>query len=180
MGSGLALVELGQIPKVIYVSPSFCRNIGADPQTYPLPQPLAELIHPDDLLSLTQTLQEAGRSGQMVEHTHRVRAQGEEGWLWWHIRGMRIEYQNPKPVVLVTTMDISQFKSSQQALEEVSQRFQAAFGQTYNLLWEVDLSAHTFSVFAADGETRLEEFERKYLRTSGPGAPNDQDKEEHK
>ena len=69
LGSGVALLEMGNHPRVIYVSSSFCRLIGADHKTYPLPKPLSELIHPDDLVSLEETL----RNGL---------ARGE----WWSIR----------------------------------------------------------------------------------------------
>lgn len=174
--SGLALVELGKTLSIIYVSPSFCRIIGADFKNYPLPQALSDLVHPDDLISLARTLREGGCSGKTVEHTHRVRARVGDRWIWWHMRGMQIEYDNPNPVILITTTDISQFVDNQQALEEVNQRFRAAFDQTFKLLWEVDIAARTFSVFEGDGETRSPGYDRKgfpdYLVDSGWVHPN--------
>ena len=160
MDSGLVLLEMEDSPRVIYVSPSFCRIVGADPKTYPLPQPLADLIHPDDLLPLVQALREGLSHGQMVEHTHRVSVRGGEQWAWWHVRAMQIEYDGPNPVMLVTTTDISQFKEKEEDLKEINQRLQAAFDQTYQLLWEVDLPSRTFSMFQRDGRTRIPEYDR--------------------
>lgn len=160
MGSGLALLEMSQDPQIIYVSPSFCRIIGADAQNYPLPQPLADLVHPDDLQALTQALEQGVSRNQIVEYTHRVCAGSGERWSWWHIRAMRIEYDSPQPVMLVTTTDISQFKENEENLKAVNQRFQAAFGQTSRSLWEVDISSRTFSIFRRDGTTRTPEYDQ--------------------
>lgn len=48
MGSGVALLELGEDPQVIYVSPTFCGLIGEDPKAVKLPLPLSHFIHPQD------------------------------------------------------------------------------------------------------------------------------------
>ena len=47
MESGVALLEMGEVPRIVYVSPSFCRLIGADSKGFPLPKPLSDLVHPD-------------------------------------------------------------------------------------------------------------------------------------
>ena len=60
MASGVALLEMGPQPRVVYVSPSFCRLIGADPGAYPVPQPLTALVHPDDFCALEQALLATG------------------------------------------------------------------------------------------------------------------------
>ncbi len=150
--SGVALLEMGETPRLIYVSPSFCRIIGSDPETYPLPMPLTSLIHPDDYLSLLKTLQEGLRHGVVVEHTHRVCAGGKQNWLWWHIRSAQIEYDGDAPVMLVTTTDVSQFKETQQRQEDQIRRLQAAFEQTAKQLWEVDVSNRTFRRYTRDGK----------------------------
>ena len=157
MDSGVALLEMGEYPRVIYVSPSFCRLIGADAKTYPLPQPLSGLIHPDDRVELEQALREGLRQGKAVEHAHRVSAGDGERWFWWHIRAVQIDYDNPYPVMLVTTTDISRFKESEQRLEEINQRLQVAFNQTTQRLWEVDIPSGTFSAFGQDGLPALGE-----------------------
>lgn len=136
LGSGVALLEMGNHPRVIYVSSSFCRLIGADHKTYPLPKPLSELIHPDDLVSLEETLRNGLARGEMVEHTHRISpAEGTGRWAWWHIRAVRIEYDSPDPVLLVTGMDISRFKETEQLQETQIRRLQAALDQTSKRLW---------------------------------------------
>ena len=152
MGSGVVLLEMGDAPRVIYVSPSFCRMIGSTPESFPLPSPLAELIHPDDYASLLKALRRGIRQDAEVEHIHRVHAGDGQAWFWWHIRAARIEYDDSVPVMLVTTTDVSQFKEAQQRQEEQIRRLQTAFGQTSKQLWEVDISSRLFRGYTQDGQ----------------------------
>lgn len=147
MDSGVALLEMGDPIRLIYVSPSFCRIIGADVHTYTLPKNLSEVIYPDDLADLEQALRKGlTQDNCCVDHTHRVSADGKT-WLWWHIRAVRIEYSNPHPVMLVTATDVSHFKEHEHALREVNGRLQSAFEQTTQGMWEVDLASRTFTLF---------------------------------
>ena len=65
---------MGPTPQVIYVSPSFCRLMGASYEDYPLPKAWRDLIHPDDLVALETALREGLRQKTTVEHIHRVAA----------------------------------------------------------------------------------------------------------
>ena len=154
LGSGVALLEMGDPPQVIYVSPSYCRILHVDPEGFPLPAPLADLIHPDDLIPLEQSLRDGLQRGAAVEHTHRISGNGGKTWCWWHIRAMQVEYDNPHPVLLITATDISQFKETQLQLEERLRLFQTALDQTSKQLWEVDLSTGTFHAYTRDGKYR--------------------------
>lgn len=150
--SGVVLLEMGDAPRLIYVSPSFCRIIGSGRDDFPLPKPLIELVHPDDYPSLIRTLLYGLRQGEVVKHTHRVSSAGGQDWLWWSIRAAQIENGSATPVMLVTTTDISQFKETQQRQEEQIQRLQTAFGQTAKRLWEVDVPSRVFKRYRQDGE----------------------------
>lgn len=152
MSSGVVLLEMGDAPRVIYVSPSFCRIIGSTPESFPLPMPLADLIHPDDYPPLLNALRRGIRQNAEVEHTHRVRAGDGQTWLWWHICAAQIEYDDAVPVMLVTTTDVSQFKETQQRQEEQIRRLQTAFGQTSKQLWEVDVPSRLFRGYTQDGQ----------------------------
>ena len=139
MESGVALLEMGEAPRIIYVSPSFCRMIGVEQETYPLPKLLEELIHPQDLKGVLSVLRGGVGTAQIVESTHRVRAGAGRGWFWWQVRAVQIEYDSPSPVMMVTTTDVSKFKETQQDQEEHIRRLQTAFDLTSRRLWEVDL-----------------------------------------
>lgn len=152
MEGGVVLLEMGESPRVIYVSPSFCRIIGSDSETYPLPRPLSDLIHPDDYTSLLKVLRKGLQQGSVVEHTHRVCAADGRSWLWWHVRAGQIEYDGEVPVMLVTMTDVSQFKETQQRQEEQIRRLQTAFDQTSKQIWEVDLASRTFRGYTQDGK----------------------------
>ena len=152
MDSGVALLEMGEVLRLIYVSPSFYRIIGVQPAAYNLPLPLSELIHPDDLLEVERVLREGLERKQTVDHIHRVSAGGAR-WAWWHIRAVRVEYDSPYPVMLVTTTDISRFKENEHRLQEINERLQTAFDQTTQHLWEVDIPDRTFRLFDREGGT---------------------------
>ncbi len=151
MDSGVALLEMGESMRLIYVSASFCRLIGADPLSFRLPKPLDEVIHPDDLVGLEAAFREGLEENQVVDHTHRV-SPNASSWAWWHIRAVRIAYDNPYPVMLVTTTDVSRFKENERRLEEINERLQTAFDQTQQQLWEVDVQAGTYRRFSQDAD----------------------------
>lgn len=146
MDSGVALLEMGNPIRLIYVSPSFCRIIGVEAHSYVLPRPLCDVVHPDDLADLEQALRTALSQKTYVDHTHRVSADGKV-WRWWHIRAVQIEYSNPHPVMLVTATDVSRFKENESQLREVNERLQSAFEQTTQSMWEVDTDSHIFTLF---------------------------------
>lgn len=146
LDSGVALLEMGEEIRLIYVSPSFCRIMGVEPQSYELPRGLESVVHPDDLSGLNKALRDGLATGQPVAHVHRVSGDGKN-WFWWHIRAVRIDYSNVHPVMLVTTTDISRFMESEQRLQEINQRLQSAFEQTTQGMWEVDVPAKKVTLF---------------------------------
>lgn len=152
MECGVALLELGEVPQVIFVSPSFCRLIGRDTADCPLPILLSDLIHPDDLALLLKALQAGVQSGTVVEHTHRVRSADGRSWLWWMVRAAQIEHNGPNPMLLVTTTDISQLKEIQRRQEDQIRRLQLAFDQTSKRIWEVDIPTRSFRGYMQDGK----------------------------
>ena len=154
MDSGVALVEMGAEPRLIYVSPSYCRLIGIKVGDFPLPEPLSSHVHPDDYVALEQELRAAAGGESSVENTHRVYSGDRRHWIWWHIRATRVEYDNPNPVILITATDISRFKESEHRLEEMNQRLKTAFDQTSKRMWDVDIPTHRFHSYTRDGKLR--------------------------
>lgn len=154
LDSGVSLMEMSEPPRILYVSPSFCRLLGVDAEKYTVPRPVSQLVHPDDLRSLLRTVQQGLEQGKCVEHIHRVSADGEH-WRWWRIRAAHIPYENPYPVVLVIAADISQLKEHERCLEEEGERLRLAFSQTNQLMWEVDVQARTLRFFASEERARV-------------------------
>ena len=149
LDSGVALLDMGEPIRLIYVSPSFCRIIGVEPQNYDLPRTLDHVVHPDDVPGLEEALRKGFEASQPVDHVHRVSGD-RKNWFWWHIRAARIEYGNARPVMLVTATDISQFKESEQRLQEINERLQSAFEQTTQGMWEVDIPAKKVTLFSCN------------------------------
>ncbi len=151
MDGGVALLEMSEPIDIIYVSPSFRRSLGVDPRTYVLPKRLSELVHPDDRIELEQMLRKGVRDGEPVEYTNRVSGDGTS-WAWWQLRAVRVNYNDPYPVMLVTTTDISGYKNNERRLEEMNQRLRIALDQTTERMWEVDLETRHFSMYDQQGD----------------------------
>lgn len=154
MDSGVALLEMSDPIQIIYVSPSFFRQLDVKPQSYTLPRPLSSFIHPDDFPKLEQALRTALSKGGSVDYTNRVSVDNST-WMWWRIRATRIDYNNPNPVLLVTTTDISRFKESEQRLQAINERLQSAFEQTTQGLWEVHLADRRITIFSYTHDDHL-------------------------
>lgn len=146
MDSGIALVEITDILRIIYASPSFYRLAGIDPQHFTLPKQLNKFVHPDDFVRLAETLREGAKTGRPVVNDHRV-----SGGAWWHICAVKIDYNSPHPVMLITATDVSAYKENERRLQEGNECLRAAFSQTAQSLWEVDTAAGTISVYDSDG-----------------------------
>lgn len=156
MDSGVALLEIGEQLRLLYVSPSFCRIIGADPLHYTLPRCLSDWVHPDDWASLYAAYQTGIKTGEIVEHVHRISITHSD-WSWWHVRAVKIDYDNPLPVMLVTTTDITRFKEQEQRLSEINERLEIAFEQTSQSLWEVDIASRTVQFFGSESRFYIPE-----------------------
>lgn len=147
MESGVALLEMGESPRVIYLSPSFYRILGADAHSFTLPRPISDFVHPDDRAELESELRSALQENRAAEYIHRGLSQNG-GWFWWRIRAVQIDYSSPYPVMLVTTTDVSRFKEKENKLRTANQRYQAALKQTTQKLWEVDIQSQVFTLFS--------------------------------
>lgn len=154
LDSGVAMVEFGDTAQIVYVSPSYCRLIGKDYNTFHLPVPLASIVHPDDIQNLMENLYDGLKNHCPVEHTHRVTS--SSGWKWWHIRAVQIDTGSARVTMLVTTNDVTLYKENEVYLEDTNERLQTAFDQTSQQLWEVDIRERTFTSYwkTENGEVR--------------------------
>ena len=155
MGSGVALLELGEDPQVIYVSPTFCGLIGEDPKAVKLPLPLSHFIHPQDYPGVLEALRESAGTGRALEHSHRVRVAEGARWAWWRVYAVQIDYDAPHPVLLITASDVSQFKERELRQEERIQGLLAALNQTSKQVWDVDLETGIFHAYTPEGKYKV-------------------------
>lgn len=150
LDSGIALLEVDDEINVIYVSPNLAKmlHIGKDVK---LPIPVSTWIHPDDYQVFKTTLEKAIVSGEQVGQTQRVKINKNEDWTWWHIKAVRIKFSSTKPVVLVTTNDVTDFKEKEKELQKENELLQAAFAQTSQHLWQVDIERRLFITYDMTG-----------------------------
>ncbi len=136
---GIALMELGEPIRLTFVSPSFCRLLGASKDGLPTPVDMQSLVHPDDEAGLERVFYAAATSDSPAEITVRMASADGRGWLWWHLRAARLPYDGNPPLMLLSANDISLYKGGQEKLEETRCMLESAFFQTNQRLWEVDM-----------------------------------------
>ena len=155
MDSGVALLEMGEVPGIISASKSLFRNLKIEEKSIRLPIPLTDIIHPDDIGSLLKVLKEGLKTGNAVEHTHRIRGSRDKDWSWWHIRASSMEFDGPYPVMLITTNNISDFREKESALKKEVDILRTALEQTSKQMWEVELSTGEFKAFGRNGRIKI-------------------------
>ena len=138
LDSGIALLEISSDIEAIYISPSLARMLGVS-KDLKLPIPISRWVHPSDMPPFKAALEKALISGEAIEQTQRVMTENESTWLWWHIKATRIKIGMTKPVILVTTNDVTAYKERELQLEDSNEILKTAFDQTSQHLWEVDL-----------------------------------------
>lgn len=143
---GVALLEMGDPDQLIYVSPSFCKILGTNPQKFSLPCPLTQIVHPDDRIAFEQDLKGCLSGDGSVDCIHRVSMDGAS-WRWWRIHATHIEYSCLSPVMLITAVDVTEFKENERKLQEADERLQSAFEQSAKDVWEVDVPSQTFTLY---------------------------------
>lgn len=141
--SGVAMLELGEPIRFVYASPAFARMMGVEPRELS-ETPALDYIHPDDRELFQEILEErVMKDNESVSHVMRVLGQGNH-LMWWRIHAVRVEYNEKKPVILTTAIDISELKEKESMLEMNNSLYQLAMDQTAQGIWELDLPGRIF------------------------------------
>jgi PAS domain S-box-containing protein len=125
-GSGLACVH-DATGTILYASPNADRMLGYRPVEL-VGMAFHTLVHPDDLASLDETLEEVNaKPGKVSNVIHRVRRK-DGAWRWAAIRFCN-QLANPNVQGIIThAQDITDLKEAQDALEDARHRLQLAQG----------------------------------------------------
>lgn len=145
MDNGVALVEFGEIKKIIYANSSFAKLIGSSQKSL-WNVPAWDFVHPDDRIVLDEVAASSGPDGLRINQVCRI---GSErlGWRWCRMKATRIEYNSEYPVVFITLNDISEFKEMELRLREQNEWLQMFFEQTSQDIWDVDLATGMFGLY---------------------------------
>lgn len=139
---GVRILEGGDTPKTVYVSPGYYRRLSLDEETSGYEQ---IRIHPDDMENYTVQLQEVSRSGKPEYSYYRVSSDGQT-WIPCRIRLLRIlpgsEEQNP--VLIEISHNIAGLERLMGQLDEKTAWLTFVADQTEYQLWEVDIRSKVF------------------------------------
>ncbi len=150
MDDGVCLYEIADSIRMIYANPAFFRMLKLDPAAFRLPRDLKEAgVHADYAAEYEELLRAEASGGGTKEQIHRIR-NGEGTWIWRRVKISRLDVpEGSSPLLLELSRDISGTMETRELLQESAERFQVAFGQSRNRLWEVSLSARSFRLYHA-------------------------------
>ncbi|MEY8354304.1 EAL domain-containing protein [Lachnospiraceae bacterium 54-53] len=148
MDAGVALLELNEGLRLLYISPG-CKAIFEDCDTDFTDQDCAALsmIRSEDGLLLREAAHRSAEAGEAVDISFQIQTTtGEMRWI--QARFARIPYEDSEnPVLIVMIYDITKLKKQEAALLESSERTRIAFNQTAQTLWEMIIRSRKFAVF---------------------------------
>ncbi|MEA5050888.1 MAG: diguanylate cyclase [Oscillospiraceae bacterium] len=146
MDAGVVLLEIGDVIRQIYVSPSYCRMMGCDYESYETPRLLGEvMIHPDDMEDFEDALRRGAKEREVVDCVLRNSLTGNK-WYWRHVRAVPIPYEgSSNPVMICVITDITEIKRTEGRLRETSYRLARKNGELEELLAHREDSKQTDS-----------------------------------
>ncbi|HIU01791.1 MAG TPA: EAL domain-containing protein [Candidatus Onthocola gallistercoris] len=152
---GICLLEIGPQIQLIYASPGFYRMVGIREEDHSLPCLLSSIgIHPKYETEYEEQLRKKAKEGGTLRVSQRISGDGTH-WVWRHIRAVRMEYPYSRyPVMLELSTNISEHVEKDRQIRESNERLRVAFGQTSNVLWEVDIQTKVFRIYDINGEFR--------------------------
>lgn len=138
--SGLAMVEMSEAVRFLYVSPSFALMLGRS-VTEIMALSLKDIVHPDDWEEMYTRIQEhVVNNGESRSHILRVIGRSGQP-IWWRVHAAQVDENEQFPVILLTAIDISEMKARERDLNDI---YQVAIQQATQGIWEVDLSDKVF------------------------------------
>lgn len=147
--SGVALTTAGSPMSLLYMSSTFVRMTGRDRKEL-FHTDFLSLIHPDDRQSFTEMLS-LSETEEDDAANEIVRIQATEGKiLWWRVHASRIKCEEKKVGMLLSVVDISEFKEKESSLQMDKNLFQAALDQTAQGIWEVNWKTRAFRMIGAN------------------------------
>jgi diguanylate cyclase (GGDEF)-like protein/PAS domain S-box-containing protein len=107
---------------------------------------LAERLHEDDRLLMTETVRRARETGHTIEYEFRFHTRsGEERWFWQ--QGQVVTDEDGLPIALeMFTMDITDRKRATDALEASEERFRDIYENARDAMVSFDFRGHFLSV----------------------------------
>lgn len=129
MDGGIILIEVGELLKTLYISPSFYSvsklqedDIGVGGRG------LLTMIHPDYRDAFEKAVRDGAQNGTVVDLSYRVsRTDGVFGWR--HIRAVRIPYEKSDyPVLIAVVTDVTELKESSAMLDAIYTHSPAGIG----------------------------------------------------
>lgn len=141
--SGVAMIDVGEPMTFVYASSAFARMLGIDKKELEKTS-VVEFIHLDDRNMVLELFKK-----KVIEKNETVsqvtRVVSRDGRIhWWRVHAVRVEYGEKKPLVLITVVDISDFKEKESILEQKNDVLQMAMNQTTQGIWELELASRSF------------------------------------
>jgi diguanylate cyclase (GGDEF)-like protein len=144
---GIALLEVGDDIRAIFLSHSYVRQMNlsysgikqADNRVF-------DFIHGDDIAQVKEALQRGAASGKPTEAVFR-RETGNNRLKWYHLRAVRIQYENSeKPVLLAIVTDVTNLKETALNFQAQKKQLETVLRISNVVTFEVDIKSRTLLV----------------------------------
>ena len=152
--SGIALVDTGPDMAFLYVSPAFARLLGTQVEKI-MSRSVLQAVHPDDRPGLAKLLREQAMDGtEPVNATVRVYAAAGK-LLWCRVHAVRVEDDDQRPVTLLTILDVSELKESQDNAQLHQELMNMMITPATQAVWELELAGRTFHILGGGAQLVL-------------------------
>lgn len=154
--SGVAMIDMeGDKASFIYVSPAFYKLLDIGEKAL-YEKNFMELVHPDDRNELERLLREKVMLNR--ENLSRIARilHADGNIMWWKLHAVRVEYNENKPVVMLTVTDVSELKEKESDLRKNKELYELALTQTIQEIWEVDLEGRSFRIIGENSPLGLD------------------------
>ncbi|MDO5134992.1 MAG: EAL domain-containing protein [Eubacteriales bacterium] len=148
MDSGVALLEPNEGLSVIYMSPGLRRTMGLEKMDC-ADMNFRRMVFREDSHVFSRMVKKAMAGGEVNQSVRLLRPEGKR--IWCRIRIAEVDYEENRRALMLAVTDISDLKEKERVLKRKNERLQAAFDQTGQGIWEVDLSAGMFRMMGNDG-----------------------------
>lgn len=145
---GVTLLEIGEKIRIIYANPGLYRILGIEKDSWLFPCTLKEIgLQLDYEADYGMSLRHAAEGKAAAENIHRISADGKR-WRWIHVRAVKVGHtENGNPVMLEFSTDITELMEKGEKLKECSERLKVAYGQTPQVLWEVNIERKEYGIY---------------------------------
>jgi diguanylate cyclase (GGDEF)-like protein/PAS domain S-box-containing protein len=144
---GIALLEIGDQIRAIFLSQSYNKLMHVSTNNIKqADNRVFDFIHKDDIKQVEEVMRQGAVSGKSVEAVFRRLTESGDT-KWYHIRAVRIQYENSaKPVLIAIVTDVTNLKETALNFQAQKKQLETVLRISRVVTFEVDIARRTLYV----------------------------------